>query len=285
MKTIVIGFLPLLLFANAVLSQIVSGVVLDSATQEPLAYVHIGVVNKNLGVISRDNGTFRIDLSEADSQDKLTFSSIGYHSQHILRPKRKENSMRVYLSPKIYNLREVVVEDSRLSDPIKLGRYQPTRTTSGQSGLQKFGWGGEWGLQIFNDGQTYRVTDINFHTRFNTMDSVLFRINVYNVKNGLPNSSLLQQELFVKSYKRDKWITKDVTSQQLGGSPLVVDQDIIVTFEVIQLWRSFRGNNALFFTHGKGYDRGGTYTQASSLALWTKEGLPITLYLSLEGYM
>ncbi|MGD1891682.1 MAG: hypothetical protein ACFB15_13955 [Cyclobacteriaceae bacterium] len=111
------------------------------------------------------------------------------------------------------------------------------------------------------------------------MDSVLFRISIYSVEDNLPDSSLLQQELFVKSYKRDKWITKDISSQQL-----IIDQDVIVTFEVVQLWRSSSGNNALFFTHGKGYDRGGTYTRASSLAPWTTKGIPITLYITAEGY-
>ncbi|WKN45686.1 carboxypeptidase-like regulatory domain-containing protein [Tunicatimonas pelagia] len=280
MKVIVTAFLFVSLFANTAFSQVVSGVVLDSATQQPLAYVHIGVLDKNMGVISRDDGTFKIDLSEAGSQDELTFSSVGYHTQHIPQSSWRSAPLKVYLSPRAFTLREVVVEDSRLSDPIKLGRYQPTKTTSGQSGLQNFGWGGEWGVRIFNDGQTYRVTDINFHTRFNTMDSVLFRINVYDVKNDLPDTSLLQQELFIKSYKRDKWITRDVTSRQL-----IVDQDIIVTFEVIQLWRSDTGNNALFFTHGKGYDRGEAYTRASSLAPWKKEGIPITLYLTAEGHL
>ncbi|MEO0330311.1 MAG: carboxypeptidase-like regulatory domain-containing protein [Bacteroidota bacterium] len=279
MKTIVIALLSVLIFVNTASSQVVSGVVLDSVTQKPMAYVHIGMLGKDMGVISRDDGTFQIDLSEASSQDKLTFSSVGYHTQHIPQSSWKSSPLKVYLSPGTFILREVVVEDSRLSNPAKLGRYQPKKTTSGQSGLQKFGWGGEWGLRIFNDGQTYRVTDINFHTRFNTMDSVLFRINIYDVKDSLPNNSLLQKELLVKTYKRDKWITKDVSSEQL-----FVDEDIIITFEVVQLWRSSNGNNALFFTHGEGYDRGGTYTRASSLAPWKTEGIPITLYVTGEGY-
>ncbi|MEM9830212.1 MAG: carboxypeptidase-like regulatory domain-containing protein [Bacteroidota bacterium] len=279
MKAIVILFISIALFAHTTFSQTISGIVLDSATQEPMAYVHIGVLGKNLGVISRDDGTFQIDLSEASSQDRLTFSSVGYHTQHIPQSSWGSAPLKVYLSPRTFTLREVVVEDSRLSNPVKLGRYQPTKWTSGQSGLQNFGWGGEWGIRIFNDGQAYRVTDINFHTRFNTMDSVLFRINIYDVKDSMPNNSLLQEELLVKSYKRDKWISQDVSSRQL-----LIDEVIIVTFEVVQLWRSSRGDNALFFTHGEGYDRGGTYARASSLAPWKKEGIPIALYLTAEGY-
>ncbi|MEM6844402.1 MAG: carboxypeptidase-like regulatory domain-containing protein [Bacteroidota bacterium] len=279
MKTIITVLLSVLPLANVALSQTISGIVLDSATQEPMAYVHIGVLGKNLGVISRDDGTFQIDLSGAAPQDQLTFSSIGYHSRHIPQSAWKSSPMKVYLSPQTYTLKEVVVEDSRLGELVKIGRYQPTKWTSGQSGLEKFGWGGEWAIRIFSDGHSYRIKDINFHTRFNTMDSVLFRINIYDVKDSMPNNSLLQEELLVKSYKRDKWISQDVSSRQL-----LIDEDIIVSFEVVQLWLSSRGDNSLFFTHGKDYDRGGTYARASSLAPWKKEGIPITLYLTAEGY-
>ncbi|MGD1891683.1 MAG: carboxypeptidase-like regulatory domain-containing protein [Cyclobacteriaceae bacterium] len=122
MKRGIVGSIVMILFANMVLGQTVSGVVLDSTTQSPMAYVHIGVLGKNLGVISRDDGTFQIDLSEADSQDKLTFSSVGYHTQHVPQSSWKSAPLKVYLSPRIFTLREIVVEDSRLSDPVKLGR-------------------------------------------------------------------------------------------------------------------------------------------------------------------
>lgn len=40
------------LLVDTALGQVIGGVVLDSATQEPLVQVHIGVVNKNMGIIS-----------------------------------------------------------------------------------------------------------------------------------------------------------------------------------------------------------------------------------------
>src|ERR1041384_8118081 len=59
-------------------AQKLSGTVLDSKTNKPMPYVHIGVLNKNMGVISAENGKFEIDLSKAEKNDQLLFSMLGY---------------------------------------------------------------------------------------------------------------------------------------------------------------------------------------------------------------
>ena len=65
-------------------AQTYSGTVIDSESREEIPFVHIGVLNKNLGVISRPNGTFSIDLSsQADNLDSLAFSIIGYETRII----------------------------------------------------------------------------------------------------------------------------------------------------------------------------------------------------------
>ena len=279
MKTIAL-ILLLLNLATLVEAQVINGIVFDSATQAPLPYVHVGVRGKNLGTISRDDGTFRIDLTKAAFTDSLTFSSVGYRTQHIAQPEKTQDYLKVFLATQTYTLREVLIENERIYEPVKLGRHQPTKITTGHSGPGDFGFGGEWGVRIANQDQTYRIVDIAFHTRFNTLDSVLFRINIYSIQDDLPHESLLQHELLVKSYRRDKWITKDVSDKRI-----IIDQDIIVTFEVLQLWRSARGNNALFFTHDTNPQQSKTYRRLSSLAPWEiQEDPPLTLYLRVLGY-
>lgn len=260
-------------------SQVVNGLVTDAKTNEPLPYVHIGIVNQNRGVISQDNGTFTIDLSGIDPASELTFSMLGYEVRKFPVADLKGN-LDVKLTPKIYQLKEVVVKDTRLKKPIKLGRYTASKTTTGQSNTGRFGFGGEWGLRIFMDGKKYRLADVQFHLRFNTLDSVLYRIHIYSVQNDMPHESLLKKDAFVKSYKNKKWIVKDLMSEGL-----VLEQDIIVTFEVVQLWYAAKGENQLFFTHGTGYERGQTYSRASSLDRWKlNERGPIALFISVDEY-
>lgn len=267
------------LWASGSYSQVISGRVTDAKTNEPLPYVHIGIVNQNRGVISRDNGKFDFTLTGIDPATELTFSMLGYEVRKF-KVGELNGYIDVKLTPKTYQLREVVVRDTRLSKPIKLGRYTPSKTTTGQSNTGQFGFGGEWGLRIFMDGKKYRLADVQFHLRFNTLDSVLYRIHLYSVQNDMPHESLLKKDAFVKSYRNKKWIVKDLLSEGL-----VLEQDVIVTFEVVQLWYSAKGENQLFFTHGTGYERGQTYSRASSLDQWQlNQRGPIAMYISVDEY-
>jgi hypothetical protein len=260
-------------------AQIIHGIVKDETTGAGLAYVNIGIANKNIGVISRDDGAFSIDLSNANHDDRVTFSMVGYETRHIpLRELQKSNS-EIRLARKTYELPEVVVKETK-RDPVKLGRHAPTKTTTGQSGNEEFGFGGEWGLKISSNGKKYWIDKVAFHLRFNTVDSILFRIHIYKVENGLPGESFVNKEIFVTSYKRDKWIEKDLSAEHL-----IMDQDLIVTFEVVRVWFSKSGDNAIFFTHGEGYEEGRTYSRDVSHGRWEVDARPpVAMYLSVVDY-
>lgn len=259
-------------------AQIVTGKVTDATTKEPLAYVNIGVLYQNRGTISQEDGTFSINLSSSKPDDVLVFSMIGYETIKIEWGQIKESFLAIKLVPKIYQLKEVIVKAKRIREPLKLGRYEITRFTTGQRGKEEYGFGGEWGLVIFTDGKKYNVLDVRFHIRFNTVDSVLYRVHIYSVKDGLPAESLLKKEAFVKSYKKEHWIVCNVEDQNL-----VIDQNVIVTYEVVRFWSKPGYENRLFFTHGAGYERGQAFSRLSSHDGWTiNQSPPVALCLGVE---
>lgn len=278
----IFSFLMLFLqvfIVTAAEGQVIKGIVMDEVSREPLPFVNIGVINRNMGTISRDNGQFEIRLENVSQDEELTFSMVGYQIQSIRIESIGNGSLQLYLQPKTYLLKEVTVTDSRIKNPVKLGRFKPSRTTTGHSGAGNFGFGGEWGIRIFNSDKTSWIQAVSFHLRFNTLDSVLFRINLYSITNDLPGESLLQQPLYVKSYKGDKWITRNLEAERL-----LIDEDIIVSYEVVRLWYSDRGENHLFFTHGEGYEQSKTYIRKSSQDQWqVQESPPITLFLTVES--
>ena len=58
------------------------GQVLDAATKEPLPYVNIGLINKNIGTVSDDYGYFELGVNaQLNAQDTLLFSMIGFESK------------------------------------------------------------------------------------------------------------------------------------------------------------------------------------------------------------
>jgi len=260
-------------------AQQVRGAIKDASTKQPLAYVHVGVFNKNMGVISHDNGEFEIDLSRALPGDELGFSMIGYETKIIKIESLGNEYLSIHLTPRQYMLKEVIVRDKK-RETKKLGRTEPSKWTTGQSGQAEFGFGGEWGLRINHEGKKYWLDDIQFHLRYNTVDSVLYRIQIYSIKDNLPGESLLKKDLFVKSYKNKKWIIAYCEDLQV-----IIDQDVIVTFEFVRWWIGKSGENRLFTTHGIGYDVGTTYYRQSSLDAWSiNKKPPVTMFMTVEEY-
>jgi hypothetical protein len=258
-------------------SQQIKGIVIDENTGEKLVYVHIGVEDRNVGTISDDQGEFQIELEKIDNNEKILFSSIGYETKVLIKSSIEKDKLVIKLKPTIYELEEVIVTTTKNKSEnkrIKLGRYKLTKTTTGQSGIDKFGFGGEWGIQIKYTGIKYYLEEVNFHTKFNTVDSVLYRINVYNAEGGLPTKLNMTQ--FVKSYKKDKWIKANFLSHDL-----LIEDDIIVTFELVRIWYSKKGDNYLFYTHGKNYKEGMSYSKNSSFDKWkVNERPPIAMYIT-----
>src|SRR6056297_313983 len=88
--------------------QMLMGVVLDSATNKPLAYANIYSVSKKKGVISNEDGRYSIDISELNNTDTLRFQYIGYKTRNLSLRQLSQNS-KVLLTEKIVDLNEMVV--------------------------------------------------------------------------------------------------------------------------------------------------------------------------------
>jgi len=257
-------------------AQKLSGLVIDQLTAQPVPFVHIGVLGKNVGVISKDDGSFEMDLSSVDDEDLIQFSIIGYETKTLSTPTDLKAPLEVKLTPIAYEIEPVVIKGDKKVKKIKIGRYKTTKTTTGQSGIKDFGYGGEVGVNIIYPGKDYYLDQIQFHTRFNTVDSVLYRMNVYEIKDGRPGKSLLKKESYTKSYKKNKWIKANMLEHGL-----IIKEDIIVTFELIRIWWSDRGDNYLFYTHGKNYEAGNVYSRESSLDQWSiNKRAPYAIYVT-----
>ncbi|SHF92988.1 CarboxypepD_reg-like domain-containing protein [Arenibacter palladensis] len=97
-------------------NQFVSGVLLDSETLEPISFASIRVKNRAVGVISNNDGSFRVPLKFRELNDTLHISSMGYDSKEIvissLRPK---DINQLYLNPMLVQLEEVTLSASKKS--------------------------------------------------------------------------------------------------------------------------------------------------------------------------
>src|SRR6476646_7698139 len=75
-------FTVIMLFCLNASAQTIKGKVSDSDLH-PLAYVNIGIVGKNIGTVSDEQGNFSFTLPEQCDEDHLRFSMIGFQSREF----------------------------------------------------------------------------------------------------------------------------------------------------------------------------------------------------------
>lgn len=174
-------------------------------------------------------GDFRIELNEKYDNDTLKFSSIGYKSLlfKVSNFKKKIlNNPSIQLEEEITQLQEVVVSSRKLKEKI-LGN----KTTSKKFhlGFSSNNLGNEIGIKIkIKKSPTY-IEDFNVNIVKNEYDSIKFRLNFYDLKNGLPQKNILKENIIITSKIKEGKLTVD-----LRDYDIVVYEDFFVSLEWIE---------------------------------------------------
>jgi hypothetical protein len=116
MNGYILGFIFLLVFTPLTLHAQnnipISGKVMDDKGFE-IPYAAIGIVSKNIGTTSTEDGTFYFQISAAELKDTLSFSSLGFSTYKLPISKLVQNEeMVIILEEKTTSLREVVVNST-----------------------------------------------------------------------------------------------------------------------------------------------------------------------------
>lgn len=255
------------------------GKVVDSQTNEPLAFVHIGIRGRNLGTISREDGSFMLGPEVLESGQPVTFSIVGYETMDV-EATRLQTQAVVRMKSVVYSLREVQIDATRIKkrQVVNIGRTRPSKTTMGHSGYKEYGLGGEWAVEIDPDGRRIILDKLRFHLRFNTVDSILYRVNLYSLSGGLPDTLIHQQQIFATSYRGDKWIEADLLPLNL-----TISEPIAASIELVRFWFGESSDNQIFYTYAANPE-GREFSRASSQDNW-KPGLMFPLTIYIRGYL
>lgn len=110
------AFILLLIFVpytlNAQKNIPVSGKVIDDTGYE-IPYAAIGIVSKNIGTTSTEDGTFYFQISNAELKDTLSISSLGFSTYTLpISQIVKNEKMVIVLEEKTTSLNEVVVNST-----------------------------------------------------------------------------------------------------------------------------------------------------------------------------
>lgn len=108
-------FILLFLFTISATAQI-KGVVKDSITKQPIAYVNV-FTDENKSFNSELNGMFSLDVKP---KSKLTFQVFGYYTKSIIA----ENNLEIYLRPRETQIEEVLVIGKKNSVENEIDIYE-----------------------------------------------------------------------------------------------------------------------------------------------------------------
>ena len=220
----------------------VIGQVIDAATKEPLPYVNIGLLNKNIGTVSDEAGYFEFEVNtEQNSRDTLRFSMIGFQTKsYTLNDFINQNEIEVYLTEKSTALDEVILSSKRKNYQTKiLGNKTTSKALYAAFTSNKLG--NEMGFIVRARKHPMILKKFNISLVENDYGPIKFRLNIYDVLNGLPNKTLLKDNIFIETEESSGIVSLDFTPYEI-----ILDQDFFISIE----WIEDLGPGKLYFSGG-----------------------------------
>ena len=211
----------LYLFGQNALAQstISKGVTIDGQTGLPLPYVSIGIKNKPIGTVSDSSGLYSLSYlhTEIADKDSIVFSAVGYKSVKMDWNTflKTEKFIKLYESPRMLEQIDIKAKPAQIK---KYGRsnaniiffpamYKNIPKQSDEKGREQ--------ATILKIDQHVFLRKLSFKLNRRTFQRIKLRMNIYNVKDGLPDQSIL-----------DKDVVFDVAGTTEMGMPQVESIDL-----------------------------------------------------------
>lgn len=189
----------------------ISGTITAESDVETLAFVNVGIKNKNIGTVSSERGVFSILVPDESANDTLSFSLIGYSVKAI------PIAEILAAKPQIIRLKPASIQLSQVDVTAKTLKKVKRGITKTNPALHIIDASMNHN-DIFEIGQRIRlgeslsqITSINLLINQPRKDSAVFRINFYKYDDNLPGESLLDQSIIQKKAIREGWLSFDLT--------------------------------------------------------------------------
>ena len=259
----------LLLASELITAQIISGKVIDSQTKKALPYVNIGILHKNIGTVSDINGGFKLETSKALPSDTLKMSCIGYTPLIFPLKSSFENAnlenQTFELDFKSGELSEVIIRPGNSKTKILGNKIQNSMIVFGVSSYEL---GAEVGTVLsYNKKNVAQLRNVNFYITKNEFDTLVFRVNLYEFKNGLPGESILKEPIYIKTT-----IKKGVLSLELSDYQIYIKGNSFISLEWISDSNDFSGAEKGFskLHFSAGFINNESYGRMTSQGDWKK---------------
>ncbi|MFD2563380.1 carboxypeptidase-like regulatory domain-containing protein [Aquimarina rubra] len=229
---VVLAFLPLMVLSQYNIR--IEAHVIDQETNQPIPYANIGFVDNGIGTVSREDGWFQLlyDESRISKTATVQISSIGYKTLSFSANRfynllTKDN--KLFLKPEVQALDEAVVFAGKsVRDSLGYFSYASNLMAYWKD---KQALGGEIGSLIkLGKKRDTKLHKLKFNILENSADSILVRVNVYNVKRGKPNRNILRNNIYHTISKK-----KGEEIIDLAPYNIRLEDDFIIALELIKV--------------------------------------------------
>lgn len=209
-----------LIVSHFAFSQI-RGVVKDSISGEPISYVNISVENETVGTTSEADRSFSLDIKD---EKVLIFSALGFETKKL-----SSKSEVILLKPKVFELKEVVIEQPKFKKEIEIGNFNKPLGYHISGDL-------EWSnSKFFKYETTYEQTKFVKKIKITTRSKVnnaKFKIRIFSVnKEGSPEDDLLYEDIIVTVKKGKRKNIIDISNLKL----VFPEEGLFIAYEVLKI--------------------------------------------------
>lgn len=207
----------------------ITGKIISAKNQTPLSYVNIGIKEKNIGTLSKEDGSFVIDIPIENQDDTLTFSIAGYQESNLsVKDLITEKIAIIKLNEKTTQLDEVVISGRKMVEK-KYG-IKRRGAIHFTDGMFKKDDSFEIG-QVINLGNTVaKINSLNLHINSFRYDSADFRINFYrfDVDENTPKERIIEKSILQRHPIKEGWLTFDLSNYNI-----LIKGNVLVSLEFI----------------------------------------------------
>ncbi|MGS0523797.1 carboxypeptidase-like regulatory domain-containing protein [Zobellia nedashkovskayae] len=176
---------------------VLKGHIQNDKSNEALAYVNIGVLNKDWGTVTNKNGEFELILNESHTNDTLRISMVGFAPRTILVKNvlNRKEGFKLELKEQISDLEEVVVTAKKWKYKT-LGNKTKSKFLG--SGFAYDMLGSEMGVRINVRKKPTFIQSFNFNIPHNKLSAkAIFRFNLYEIKGGKPSENIFKESILI----------------------------------------------------------------------------------------
>jgi hypothetical protein len=257
----------------------VKGKIIEQESSKPLSYVSIGIPDKPFGTLTDTLGNFTLQITRDNLSDSLQISLIGYFSKKIaVKELVEEKEITVRLSIKIIELAEVVVTNGKTHTDIlgrqASGKFVQVSIHNKKSVDQTIG--SEMGMRYKNSHANAVLKDFNFNISGNNFNYIKYRINVYSVKDNMPDTLLYNKQIFmtVDNFRKG-WINVDMEPYNIK-----VPQNFIVTIQWVDSRMDYKEDPLTMVPVAMSIFSKDCYVRITALDKWQKKSMNLSNFVT-----